>query len=136
MPMYEHYCGRCDMVREVNYPLSDFDKNRHMLCPACKAETHRLVGGSTFILTGGGWAKDGYSKMGAYEGYKRSGHKVTLFDNKEDHDRVVEGEAREIEKKKLKRLDRLSKKHFGPDAGVKQKEADRKIEKAGKDRLK
>lgn len=140
MPMYRHECRECKLVWDEEYGLDVFDHyKKHGLnftCPECESEdTYRHVTDSGAIhFKGPGWSPDGYSKDRALEKYKDTG--IEIFDRKEDHDRVVAGRAEQQELRRLKRLDDAAKKTLGPDAGVTQAEADRKIKKAGEDRVK
>jgi hypothetical protein len=105
------------------------------ICPLClESDVFRHVTVSGAVqFKGHGWSPTGYSKFTAYEKLKAQGKGVTIYENKEEHDRITKGEAMAVEEKKLKKLDRISKKTLGADSGVTQKEADVKIEKAGKD---
>ena len=129
---YEHSCRECGLHWAEDYSINDEPPED---CPECEStDVYRHVCSSgVVVFKGGGWSPQGYSKETAYEKHKSDGLHVKLYDRKEDIDRVMTGEAKERELKKLKHLDRASKRSFGPDAGVTQKEADRKIEKAGKD---
>lgn len=63
MPTYTYRCdvhGEFDENHSIKEILED--------CPKCKKEglepqkiVRLISGGSTFILSGGGWAKEGYS---------------------------------------------------------------------------
>lgn len=63
MPTYTYHCevhGEFEEMHSINDQLEE--------CPKCKEEgleakkpTRLISSGSTFILTGGGWAKDNYS---------------------------------------------------------------------------
>ena len=61
MPIYEWYCSTCcheeETLQEINDPAP--------LCKNCcdKGEImKKKISKSSFILKGGGWFKDGYSK--------------------------------------------------------------------------
>ena len=61
MPTYEYECKACSHVWETEQKVVDEPiKN----CPKCKSDKAvRLIsGGTNFILLGGGWYSDGYSK--------------------------------------------------------------------------
>ncbi len=63
MPTYEYFCEK-HKAFEVEQKISDEPLT---LCPLCKEEgidtdVKKLISGSSFILTGGGWASSGYSK--------------------------------------------------------------------------
>lgn len=63
MPTYTYYCevhGEFENFHSINDKLEE--------CPKCKEEglspqkVERLISsGTNFVLTGGGWAKEGYS---------------------------------------------------------------------------
>lgn len=63
MPTYTYRCevhGEFEQEHSIKEQLED--------CPKCKEEglepkkiVRLISGGSTFILSGGGWAKEGYS---------------------------------------------------------------------------
>jgi len=60
MAIYEYSCENCNHNWEEEQKMSD---PKISICPQCKKETaKRLIsGGTSFILSGGGWAKDNYS---------------------------------------------------------------------------
>lgn len=60
MPKYNWKCQKCEAVTEVDVPIRDYDKP--VSCSECGSEdTKRLIsGGTSFVLEGGGWFKDGY----------------------------------------------------------------------------
>lgn len=65
MPIYEYDCQDvcsdpgcpCPVDRLCKYK----DADKPMECPKCERPLRRKVSASSFILQGGGWAKDGYS---------------------------------------------------------------------------
>lgn len=60
MPIYEYYCERCDKVMEIEQNINDAPLS---LCPECGANSFkRLISVTSFILKGGGWYSDGYTK--------------------------------------------------------------------------
>jgi hypothetical protein len=103
-------------------------------CPECGVldGLHRVkaIHQTSFRLVGSGWASDGYYRFGAYDEHKKAGRSVDLYDNKADIERVMKGEAVEKEKKRLKREHEVGKRVFGPDAGVSEKRAKKKIREA------
>ena len=133
MPLYEHQCRNCDLNWLEEYSIHDDPPDT---CPECEStDCYRCVTDSGAVFfKGPGWSPDGYYKQTALDKYKDQGIKV--YDRKEDHDREVSGQARELEKRKLKRLDEVAKRTLGPDAGVTQDQADRAIHKAGEERTK
>lgn len=59
MPLYEYACVGCGAVWEELQRIVDAPIE---VCPACKGlEIKRLVGASSFVLKGDGWAADGYA---------------------------------------------------------------------------
>ncbi len=65
MPLYEYRCGECYSLWEELQKIGD---ETPFKCKSCNAEgtVERLPpGGMSFILKGGGWYKDGYTKVTA-----------------------------------------------------------------------
>jgi len=67
MPIYEWYCPDCcceeETLQEINDPSP--------LCTKCcdkGTKMTRKISQSSFILKGGGWFKDGYSKKSRSKG--------------------------------------------------------------------
>jgi len=60
MPTYEYTCTECQHDWEEDQSITEPVLT---YCPKCKRETaKRLISGGTgFLLSGGGWAKEGYS---------------------------------------------------------------------------
>ena len=59
MPTYEYACEACDHQWEEIQSMKDEPIKD---CPACSGDTaKRLISKSSFVLAGGGWAKEGYS---------------------------------------------------------------------------
>lgn len=62
MPTYLYMCPVCVKEFEVFHSIKDELKE----CPICHDKEHapkRLIApGGSFILSGGGWAREGYSK--------------------------------------------------------------------------
>ena len=132
MPLYEHQCRTCKLEWGEHYGLDD---KPPASCPECKSpDVFRCVTTAGAVhFKGAGWSPDGYNKYRAYDAYGKGG--VKIYDRKEDHDREVKGEAEASELAKQKHLDRVSKRAFGPDAGVTQDKADAAIKRAGEERL-
>ena len=62
MPIYEYKCDLCNGMWEE---LQKFSDDPFTVCKSCEKEggVHKLLPGQmNFILKGGGWYKDGYSK--------------------------------------------------------------------------
>lgn len=60
MPTYEYKCPKCGAVFELIQKINERTHPEH--CEGVKAEIQ--LGAPGFVLKGGGWAKDGYSKKG------------------------------------------------------------------------
>lgn len=60
MPTYEYICTKCEHAWEEDQSIHDEPLTQ---CPKCQEDaSKRLISGGTgFLLTGGGWAKEGYS---------------------------------------------------------------------------
>lgn len=130
---YEHECRSCGIVWTEEYGLDDPQPEKCMYCSS--PDIFRCVGSKGFVLQGGGvgWHRDGYYALNSLDKLQKGGIKVERFDNKQDLNRVLKGEAEAVETQKLKRLHEVSKKHFGQNAGVKLSEAEQRIKKAGQD---
>ncbi len=59
MPIYEYRCRRCGHTLEVIQKFSDPPRRK---CPECSGRLERLVSRTAFILKGGGWYADDYTK--------------------------------------------------------------------------
>jgi len=58
MPIYEYKCKGCQSLTEK---LRKYEKaDDPVKCEACKGEATRVISQTSFVLKGGGWAKDGY----------------------------------------------------------------------------
>lgn len=58
MPIYEYKCKGCKALIEK---LRKYDQaDDPVRCKACSGEAVRVISRSSFVLKGGGWAKDGY----------------------------------------------------------------------------
>ena len=65
MPIYEYRCGQCSHQFEKLVRA----QGTRARCPECDSErVTKLVSSGGFILKGGGWYADGYSKGGSDEG--------------------------------------------------------------------
>ncbi len=58
--IYEYRCKACKHEWELTQSIKDDAATE---CPCCKlGEAQRLISNKTaFVLSGGGWARDGYS---------------------------------------------------------------------------
>ena len=60
MPLYCYECRECgNFIDDVEQSIRDEPLRR---CPKCEADTlERVIGQTSFVLRGGGWANHGYS---------------------------------------------------------------------------
>ena len=59
MPIYEYECQACKKHFEYTQKIADAPMTR---CEACGGALEKVISPSGFILKGGGWYKDLYSK--------------------------------------------------------------------------
>ena len=64
MPYYDYLCETCETEFEVQQSIKDppLKECPHCLKKKIKSVPKRLISKSNFILTGGCWAKDKYSR--------------------------------------------------------------------------
>ena len=62
MPIYEYRCQDCQQTFEEWQ--KDFT-DRQVPCPVCGAKSERIMSSTSFVLKGGGWYTDLYSKPAA-----------------------------------------------------------------------
>ncbi len=60
MPIYEYRCNGCAKTFEVNQKFSDDPIKECIHCS--EKDVEKLISQSSFVLKGGGWHQDGYSK--------------------------------------------------------------------------
>lgn len=70
MPIYEYSCGKCGSTKEITRGIKDPEVipdcekcSTYLFCGRIDIEVkmQRVIGkGTSFVLKGGGWAKDGY----------------------------------------------------------------------------
>ncbi len=60
MPIYEFICAACHKDKEVMQKYLDPPPR----CGGCQAPMTKKISRTAFVLVGGGWYKDGYSKGG------------------------------------------------------------------------
>lgn len=60
MPFYEFKCEECNIVMERNLPINT--RIKFIICHKCGREAKKIISNSTFILKGGGWYTEGYTK--------------------------------------------------------------------------
>lgn len=59
MPIYEYECDKCHKRFEYTQSMNEPKKT---VCEACGGALERVISPSGFVLKGGGWYKDLYSK--------------------------------------------------------------------------
>ena len=59
MPIYEYECEKCGERAEYLQSMSEAPKS---VCEKCGGKLQRIISPSGFVLKGGGWYKDLYSK--------------------------------------------------------------------------
>jgi putative FmdB family regulatory protein len=75
MPTYEYACEACGIEFEREQRISDSALKK---CPECgKLKLKRLIGGSSFVLKGGGWYADLYHKGSSSKGSDKGDSKKT-----------------------------------------------------------
>ena len=61
MPFYEFRCEECGKINVKILPISS--KRQTTKCDYCgEVKAKRIISTSTFVLKGGGWYAEGYSK--------------------------------------------------------------------------
>lgn len=58
--IYEFRCEACNKIMSEKLPVSS--RKKETVCLFCKGTANRIISKNTFILKGGGWAEDGYSR--------------------------------------------------------------------------
>ena len=62
MPTYEYICSDPDCAYEWE-EIQSIKEEPLQICPLCEEETaKRQISRTSFVLVGGGWAKDSYGK--------------------------------------------------------------------------
>jgi putative FmdB family regulatory protein len=60
MPIYEFKCGQCEAVSSFSMKMSD---PHPTTCPTCnEAALKKIISSTSFVLKGGGWYADAYTK--------------------------------------------------------------------------
>jgi putative FmdB family regulatory protein len=61
MPLFEYRCEACG--HEFESLVRSSQRDMPQACRKCEHPvTHRIISSGSFVLKGGGWAKDGYAK--------------------------------------------------------------------------
>ena len=62
MPIYEYQCPSPECKKEFELLVKFSESEVPVECPDCKTPNARKkISRTSFVLEGGGWAKDGYS---------------------------------------------------------------------------
>jgi len=61
MPIYEYRCEQCGRVVEI---LQKVGARSGGKCEKCSGRLKKLISRTAFLLKGGGWYSEGYSKSG------------------------------------------------------------------------
>jgi putative FmdB family regulatory protein len=59
MPIYEYECPHCG--HEFDKFVNHLRNGNKWKCPKCGKQANKVISPNSFILKGGGWAKDNYS---------------------------------------------------------------------------
>ena len=63
MPTYNWKCKKCGTVTDVFRKVADYEQPPDDGCPKCKGtDLERTIEAKTFILLGGDWHDDNYTK--------------------------------------------------------------------------
>jgi putative FmdB family regulatory protein len=81
MPIYEYRCKSCGRVHELIQRFSDPPKRK---CPDCSGRLEKLVSRTAFLLKGGGWYDQGYSKAGSAGSSSNGSSSSSKSDSKPD----------------------------------------------------
>lgn len=57
MPIYEHACENCNLIKEV---LTKIDEQLEVVCDMCEGPMPRVISTSMFILKGAGFYQNDY----------------------------------------------------------------------------
>lgn len=74
MPLYEYQCDACGQVTEVRQGITDPKlktcaqvvkraESPTKACGSAKGKVSRLISGTSFLLKGSGWYRDGYASQ-------------------------------------------------------------------------
>ena len=74
MPLYEYYCSNCNRILEIEQKITDDPLTQ---CPECGSTAFkRLISKTFFVLKGGGWYADGYTKSSSSSKKEGPGEKT------------------------------------------------------------
>jgi putative FmdB family regulatory protein len=102
MPTYEYRCDACGHEFEKEQRISEKPIKK---CPSCGAQkARRMVGGTGFILKGGGWYSDLYSGP-SNAGKKSSSSESSSSSSSSTESKPAKTEKSESKPKKAKKAD-------------------------------
>jgi len=58
--IYEFRCEECNKIMSESLPITS--RKKQTKCLFCEGVAKRIISKNNFILKGGGWEKDGYSR--------------------------------------------------------------------------
>jgi putative FmdB family regulatory protein len=61
MPIYEYRCRKCGQIIEVMQSIHDRPLRK---CRSCSGSLEKMISRTAFLLKGGGWYAEGYTKGG------------------------------------------------------------------------
>lgn len=109
MPTYEYRCDACGHEFEKEQRISEKPIKK---CPSCGAQkARRMVGGTGFILKGGGWYSDLYSgpsnakKSSSSESSSESSSSESSSTSSPAESKPAKSEKSESKPKKAKKAD-------------------------------
>ena len=75
MPIYEYRCRKCGQVIEAMQSIHDRPLRK---CRSCSGSLEKIISRTAFMLKGGGWCAEGYTKSpGKSSGDSESGTSPT-----------------------------------------------------------
>jgi len=69
MPIYEYACRECGHEFEIIHKVGEGRKRK---CPECGGRLEKLVSRTSFLLRGGGWYDQGYTKGESKDASKKT----------------------------------------------------------------
>ena len=69
MPIYEYRCSACGHQIELIQKMGERPRRK---CPECGGRLEKLISRTSFLLKGGGWYSEGYSRGGESKGEAKS----------------------------------------------------------------
>lgn len=65
MPIYEYRCRKCGQVIEAMQSIHDRPLRK---CRSCAGSLEKIISRTAFMLKGGGWYAEGYTRSAAKSG--------------------------------------------------------------------